>query len=246
MSVVFSDQMLVGLAFHSKWPATRAYLLENVPLRFSVMTDKDMMDFGKLAFYQCHDAELVYEDEYRYFCLLMTLFGHKFIEDPRYTQISSVLMDTTQKARMKRTEPLVPQVIEEMWGKPEARQVTLSRASEQMENLLYRQSGPLYFPPCSQEIGWYTRHSLDQQVFVNNAKSVAARLRLRGGEALDVCFWAIWILGLDFDDNPQFRWLNRSIDKAGDNPETRLRRLTKWLIRLANNDHPASPNEIES
>lgn len=80
--------------------------------------------------------------------------------------------------------------------------------------------------------------SLDEALYVENARSVAARLGLEHRYAIDVCFWTIWLVGLDFDLNPQFGWLMRSVDSAGTRPERRFRRLASWLLRLAEGTQP--------
>lgn len=245
MSVILTSQMHTRLAFHGVWPKTHRYLIEQIPSRFLVMRDDECMEFGRLAFDRCSEIEFLYEDEYRYYCILMTLFGHRFYDDPRFSEISSIIHDTKQKARMRRTMPLIPKLTEQIWGEKDAMKNFVLKAHEQLKSSLNGNNTVSYFPSCTGNINLFLKwrpHVLDQRIYVQNARVIASRLKLSGEDAIDICFWSIWALGLNFDNNPQFKWLSRSVNQAGNDPSQRRRRLTKWLVRLTGNKHPKSPD----
>ncbi|MFV0644701.1 MAG: hypothetical protein ACK5NN_09420 [Sphingomonadaceae bacterium] len=237
MSVVVDTHMASRLAFHRIRARTGRYLHEQIPSRFSLMSREDTDIFVEIAFSLCQGAELVSEEELRYVCSVMTLFGHRFYEDPRYVSVSSILLDTDKQARQRRTRPIVEALVLKLWGQKQDRQAAMSRLCVELRKMEVSDGSydidwdaKLLAPGC-------LRPDADlRQLFVENAKDIMMRLRLEGEGAERICFWTAWILGLDFDRNPQFSWLVRSIDAAGDLPMRRQKKLVVWLLKLARED----------
>lgn len=234
--MLVTDQMKTRLAFHGSWSAMKTRLNAEMPTRFGPMPSDDQLDFGRAVFDLCHQYELFADDEVHTVSVLMTLFGHRFYTDPRFSTLSDIIFDMAQKARMRRVRPLVQPMLEQVWGVAQTRQTYLQNAVTELNAL--RRNGALkgQFVSCEQPLPLFEKWQpkpLDQKLFLTNAAAMRANLNVAGPYDLDVCFWTIWVLGLDVNSNPQFRWWIRLLDKAGTDPQNRYQRLLSWLERLA-------------
>ncbi len=207
-----------------------------LPTRLSPMSHEDQLDFGRAVFDLCHQYQFFAEDEVHTVSVLMTLFGHRFYTDARFSVLSDILFDTDQKARMRRVQPLIQPMIEQVWGVAQTRQTYLQNAVTELNSLRRNSALKGQFVSCEQPLPLFERwqpNPLDQKFFLTNAAAMKANLNVAGPYDLDVCFWTIWVLGLDVESNPQFQWWIRLLDKAGTDPQNRYWRLLSWLERLA-------------
>ncbi len=246
MPMIIDSQMASRLAFHRIKARTGRYLHKQIPSRFSLMSQDDTDAFVEAAFTLCQRVELVSEEELRYVCHVMTLFGHRFYDDPRYASVSDILLDTDQQARQRRTQPLVDGLVVRLWGQEQDRRMMLSRICAELRKM--EDPGVVY--DFHQDVTLLTTGCIRpddklKQFFLNNTKGAMLRLGLEGHAAERVCFWTTWILGVDFYRNPQFSWIIRSIDRAGDSPRRRQQRLISWLLRLAMGNGSETMGEIE-
>lgn len=246
MQIVVDSYMASRLAFHRIKARTSNYLKEENPPRFSLMSRNDTEEFVEEAFSLCQRVQLLSEEELRYVCRLMTLFGHRFYDDPRYKPVSSILLDIEQQARQRRTQPLVDDLVLKFWGHEQDRRMVLSRICTELHMMQistevhdFERDAKLLAPGCLRPDG------VLQEFFLKYSKDSMSRLVVEGHSAERICFWATWIFGIDFDRNPQFRWLARSIDKAGRSPEQRQRKLTTWLLRLAQGNDSGTNGEVK-
>lgn len=235
MVIVLTKAAKSRLAFHRIRPATVNFMRKTAPSRFDLMNEADADAAVDAAFRLCQRSELAFQDELRFVCMISTLFGHHFYLDRRYDEISHILFNPAQMARRRRAETLVAPLVNAVWGYDRHQgDVFLDILIAQLR--IVAEGREAAIGPCTQPFAkfanWRPR-PLNQASYVENARAVSQRLRLEGSTALDLCFWTIWVLGLDFDLDPQFAWLTRSVESAGVTPEKRFRRLVLWLIKLA-------------
>lgn len=235
MKLVLTEGIKSRLAFHRIRPATVRFMRQAKPVRFDPMSAADADAVVDAAFRLCRDADLVFQDELNFVCILMTLFGHRFHLDPRYQPISSILLNPEERGRKRRTEPMISPMIEKVWGTYEHRTASFEQLKAQLRIVTEGERPTM--SSCMSPIRIFEEWQpapLDQGFYAKNAELVASRLHiLEHYSAVDLCFWTIWMIGIDFDLNPQFAWMMRSIDKSGSVPERRFRRLASWLLRIS-------------
>jgi hypothetical protein len=243
-----TDGAREDLAFRKYWPDIQMRLTREIPARFDPMPRTDQAMFGQQVFHLCHKAELLMDDEIHFVAVAMTLFGHHFIADPRFFPLASLLFDQTHSARLRRARPMIAPLMAQVWGQTPMRQDALAQAAVELNALQLGHNTSGAFAPCEMTMEMFGRWQpspLDQAAYVAHAKAVQVRLAVQGPQVLDVCFWAVWALGVDFDHNPQHQWWIRSLDKVGPDPARRYHRLLGWLERLARGSAVTHEGEMQ-
>lgn len=207
--------------------------MQEMPSRFAPMPKIDRHEFMQIAFKLCESSELVFEEEYRYVSILMSLFGHRFHQDPRFQIIYKTLLNINHQNRMRQTQVFIEPLIKKVWGNSEEKKTWVDGARFEMKLLSRGQNRERteYWNP-HKEVFQSELWDIQENFYLKNSENSAKRLGLEGEPSLAICFWMTWKLGIEFDENPQFRWITRSVQDAGAHSTKKEKRLISILLKL--------------